>query len=102
MKAATDVCILVAWSASLAFAILYGLTARWWKTQIGRHMMTWGVLVFVILSLSSVSAVFGPDYAARPIVRLAVFFFLAGGLVNQLRILVTTQLRRKKDDLLHH
>jgi hypothetical protein len=58
--------------AFIVFVIMYQVTALWRETRMGRHMMTFNLVVAVILSYAFVSTVFGP-LPAREWVRLTVF-----------------------------
>lgn len=67
---------LVIISAVLAWAvcIAYHLSARWWESEVGRHVMTFTGVLAVVLSLWSVGALLSPTRGAWwDVVRLVAF-----------------------------
>lgn len=61
----------VVWSvvAGLAFVVIYAVTQPWWKTPVGRHMMSFMAGMTMILMLSLVGYFF-PDIGWRKELRI--------------------------------
>ena len=65
--------------AATAFPLLYGLTSPWWRSLVGRALMTKAVGLALLIDISIVYQFLGDDYAARNAVRFAVFGFILAG-----------------------
>lgn len=67
--------ILVVTSAVLAWAVcaLYHLSARWWESEAGRHVMTFTAVLAVVLTLWSVGALTPTKGPWWEIARLVAF-----------------------------
>lgn len=61
--------VYLAWPATLLYPLIYGLTAPWWRSWIGRALMTKAIGVFVLISFSVLYQMFGPNYWGRDYVR---------------------------------
>jgi hypothetical protein len=86
---------------ALAFVTLYHLNARWWKTEAGKYMMIWGVVVTMVLMLSSISLITGAGRAGATwflILRTLTFAAVPIMLGWQLRLLYTLQKAGKEND----
>lgn len=62
--------------AFLTFVVLYQLTAPWQETRMGRHMMTFDLVVTVVLVYAFVATIWGP-LPNRDWVRVAVYGAIA-------------------------
>lgn len=71
--------VYAAWPATLLYPVIYGLTAPWWKTWIGRALMVEAIGVFVLISFSALYQFFGPDYWGRDVVRIVGMTFSGVG-----------------------
>lgn len=63
--------VYAAWPATLLYPVIYGLTAPWWRSWIGRALMVEAVGVFVLLTFSVLFQAFGPNYPGRDVIRIA-------------------------------
>ena len=61
----------------LLFTIGYGVFARWWRSSLGRNMMTLALVHLVVFGLIVVQIDFGTGWAGRPVVRALVFGSIA-------------------------
>ena len=66
----------VLWSATAMLTIViayYHLTARWWKTPEGRHIMAWTFVMWTVLMLATASTIGALSLEVRLWIRLVVF-----------------------------
>lgn len=49
---------------SLSFVLIYGVRGKWWKSSIGRHMMTFMTGMFILLALAVAFRIW-PDIPGR-------------------------------------
>jgi exosortase/archaeosortase len=61
----------VAWPATMLFPVIYGITTPWWRSWIGRALMTDAIGVFTLVTLSVIVQWFGTDYWGRDFFRIA-------------------------------
>lgn len=98
------------WSAfagaatSLAFVVLYHLSAPWWRSAEGRHLMSFTASLALMLSWVSYRITVttpGPLPLSDEIVRTVVYALIAGLLLWRLALLWRRQigpgLRRRKE-----
>lgn len=78
------------------FVIGYSLLARWWRTEVGRHMWTWGAMVALLLTLIIVTHLLGRDYPGHDAVRIGCYGLLAVMIWRQVVLLVRLQIRRRR------
>lgn len=83
-----------------AFVIAYHIIAPWRNTDMGRHIMNFGLVLAVILDLWILRLFFGQGQEWFDWVRLAAFAGLPYVLFRQIWMLVRVQIldRRKKND----
>ncbi len=62
--------VYLAWPATLLYPLIYGFTAPWWRSWIGRALMVEAVGVFVLLTFSVLYQWFGPGYWGRDVIRI--------------------------------
>lgn len=93
---------LVALSAALAWAVcvLYHLSARWWVSEVGRHVMTFTGILAAVLTLWTAGALWSDGGAAWRVARLVAFtgvpVCLAWRLWILYRLQIRPELRREK------
>lgn len=75
MQAAGNILVIVTAALSWVFVVQYHLMAPWWRTEIGRQMMTYSAVVAVLLTLSAVRIIGGAglDTTWFVLLRLVVF-----------------------------
>ncbi|WP_329131758.1 hypothetical protein OG552_11090 [Streptomyces sp. NBC_01476] len=84
--------------ASLAFVVAYAVTAPWWRSLVGRHVMAvtaamgWLGMYTVLITVWPGGAVAAVLRVSRAVVILA----LAGLLVQRTVMVVRTQLGKRK------
>ena len=83
---------LMAFPATM-FPIIFGLTGPWWRTLVGRALMTKSVGLALLIDISLLYTIFGDDYAARDAVRLGVYGFILAGVWLQFIALVVEKRR---------
>lgn len=92
--------LLIAWPASLGFVVLYGVTAPWYKTFIGRALEGKSTSIFVLLTLSDLYALLGQNYVGRDTLKfigatmLVVFIWLQFVALIKIKL---EQLRDRRD-----
>ena len=96
MRLAGDVGVYVGAVAATLFVAVYHLSARWWESAEGRHMMSFTAAMALILDYSGVRLLLAalppvpPDVA---VARAAVFDVVALLLVWRLELLWRLQIR---------
>jgi hypothetical protein len=63
--------VYAAWPATLLYPIIYGFTAPWWRSWIGRALMVEAIGVFTLLTFSVLYQYFGPGYWGRDFIRIS-------------------------------
>lgn len=91
--------VLVVISAALAWAnvLAYHLSAPWWRSETGRHVMTFNAVLAIVLTLWAVGALTlnarGPWW---DMLRLVAFTGVPLSLGWRLTLLYRLQIRRKE------
>lgn len=70
-----QVLIVVALLPSFGFIVHYSLVYRWWRNEMGRHIVAFSGCVGAFLAFFTVSFFF-PTWPGRDWVRFALFLFL--------------------------
>lgn len=70
-------------AAEWTFIIRYTSTYRWWKTELGRHLITFSACL-ASFETSYVVTILWPHYPGREIVQLALFTLLTAAIVWRL------------------
>lgn len=83
-----------------AFVVAYGMTARWWRSLMGRGLFVQAAATSLVLSLVSGATFLGPDFPGRPYVRVVVYGLITVGLWAQLITYLVTvaRVRREKEN----
>jgi hypothetical protein len=99
MNADTAAVILVVGMAPAAtlFPLLYGLTTPWWRSLIGRALMTKAVGLALLIDISLAYQWLGDDYFLRDVVRLTVYGLIFVGVWLQLTALFVEKYRARGD-----
>ncbi|MFI0484897.1 hypothetical protein [Actinomadura sp. 9N215] len=87
---------LVVVSAVLAWAVcaLYHLSARWWESEAGRHLMTFTAVLALVLTLWTVGALTAAAHGRWwEIVRLVAFTGVPASLAWRLWMVFRLQIR---------
>lgn len=66
------VLLIIGWLAAAVFPVVYGLTMRFWESELGMHFWSYGVAVWLALTPGFIIVVFG-DFPGRGIVNLITF-----------------------------
>lgn len=88
----------IMWAAAIAswtFPVLYSILAPWWRSETGRMMFGWSVLVGLLFVMIGLSRVLGHDYPGQDVVRLICYGALAVMLWRWVALLVRLQIRRR-------
>lgn len=75
-----------------AFALLFHVLSDWKNSAIGRHFMSFMVMIGLVLTWSWIGFIFGVDEAIRGWVRVILYGVLAFVAWRQVRILVKLQI----------
>jgi hypothetical protein len=83
--------------AATLFPLLYGLTTPWWRSLIGRALMTKAVGLALLIDISLLYTWLGDDYFLRDAVRLTVYGLIFVGVWLQLTALFVEKYRARGD-----
>jgi hypothetical protein len=75
-----------------AFALLFHVLSDWKESAMGRHFMSFMVMIGLVLTWSWVGFIFGIDEAIRGWVRVILYGTLAFVVWRQVRILIKMQI----------
>lgn len=83
--------------AAIGCALVYGLLAPWWRSEEGRHLFSFQVVVAAVLSLSVVRVLFDPDGSVAWFawLRLVVFALVPIVLAWRLWLIIRAQVLRR-------
>lgn len=81
---------------SLTFVVGYHFSALWWKTEVGKHLMSIAASEAAILTTQSIRVISGVDSQCFEIFRLIVFLSFPMVLSWRLMILWKLQIRPKR------
>lgn len=84
----------LAWLPSLIFPLVYGLTAQWWKSIIGRALLINSVGVCLLITFTNLFQILGPDYMTRDTLRVAGITVLVLGLWFQATAIVKAKVHQ--------
>lgn len=59
--------------AILLFVIFYGVRSDWRRLVAGRSLMYMSIAMLAIMTLAAVTAILGPDFPFRPLIRFVVY-----------------------------
>ncbi|WP_067428394.1 putative phage holin [Nocardioides jensenii] len=86
--------IVAAAPPATVFPLLYGLSAPWWRSLVGRALMTSSLGLAFLIDISLAYKAFGDNYALRDVVRLSVYALIVCGAWMQF-LALAVQLRRR-------
>lgn len=75
-----------------AFALLFHVLSDWKESAMGRHFMSFMIMIGLVLTWSWVGFIFGIDEAIRGWVRVILYGTLAFVVWRQVRILIKLQI----------
>lgn len=93
----TNVAKIVAALAAVAFALVYGVTAPWWKRAVSRNVMALMSAIGLFLVLGLIQMVNPNAFDSWPWIRPVVWTIIAGLLVQRFVILLREQVLRRCD-----
>lgn len=82
--------------AMCVFTLIYGFRSRWWTNVVGRIFFPEKVVMCLVLTQVSLSAVTGSNYLGRDWVRLTLYGLGALSLVGMTVVLVWIQQRERR------
>lgn len=88
------------WAATVGawtFVIGYSVLARWWRTEAGRHMWSFSLMIALLLTLIVGTGLLGHDYPGRVWVRIGAYGLLAVMIWHRVALLVRLQVRRRRE-----
>lgn len=88
--------VLISWPVSVMFVLIYGLTAAWWKSNLGRGLFIKAVGVAIILSYSGLFYLFGSHYWGRDEIRVIGMGLVFAGLTYNTVNLIHAQVRARR------
>ena len=92
----TMVLAALVWAAAVGawvFVAGYSALAKWWRSEVGRHMWSFGAMVALLLTLIIVTRVLGRDYPGRDAVRIGCYGLLTFMVWHQVVLLFRIQVR---------
>jgi cytochrome bd-type quinol oxidase subunit 2 len=84
--------------ASLAFCVTYHVLARWWKTEFGKSLMIYQILMTLTLGLAIPRIIFGISSSIFEWARLIVFAVLPIAVVWRMVIMIKAQRKASEHD----
>jgi uncharacterized membrane-anchored protein len=88
-----NVLVLYTFFVSLAFVVVYQLTARWWESSIGRSLMTYQIAMTLIMGVTAVTSIF--DMQTNPTVQaIMLFIFSAVPVALTWRLIALVKVQR--------
>lgn len=79
-----------------AFPILYSAFFPWWKSPLGRALMTKATGLCLLIDASVLYAVFGDDYPLREQVRFLTFSLVLIGMCYQSLVIIKIKVQAKR------
>lgn len=79
------------------FALIYGLTTPWWRSMIGRALLTSSTALALLVDLSLLFQWLGPEYLGRAYVRVTVFGLVCLGAWLKFTALVGMKVQARKE-----
>lgn len=86
-----DAAIIATMLGALTFVIVYAVTARWWATTMGRHVMTFMAAILVVAFLATLTIFYGTSWPHRDAIRTAAWGAIAACLWWRVFILIKAQ-----------
>lgn len=98
MTIAGNVLVLITTVLGWTFCVLYHFLAPWWRTTMGRNVMTYGLVVAAVLSLSSARIIAGAGLETTwfQVLRLIVFAGVPMAISWRIAILLRLQREQKR------
>lgn len=90
--------ILIAAPAQTLFALIYGFASPWWRSLIGRALLTKALGLALLIDISLLYQWLGDDYALRDVVRISVYTLIACGAWLQLTALLAEKVKGRRED----
>lgn len=90
---AGDIALISGFVLSSVFCLIFGFTAKWWRSEGGTHIMVFTASLALIMGRLTVGALFGVPLARWEVV--GIYALIDVSLAWRLLILLRTQLRRK-------
>lgn len=98
MEIAGNIMVVVTTVLAWAFVVLYHVKAPWWRSEIGRHVMTYSTVVAAVLTLATVRLFSGASLDDTPwfaALRLVVFAGVPAAIGWRIAILWRVQRRNR-------
>lgn len=76
----------------LLFTLLYATMAPWWRSPIGRNMLSLGAVLAAVFLLVAAQLAFGIEWPAREWVRAGIFTAVAVAGWHRLYVLLVDQI----------
>lgn len=89
------VLVLAAFVPANLFVTLYGCTAKWWRSHIGRSLIISSVGLAALIDISFLVRILGEDYAGRNAARVVAFSLVVLGCWYQLGAFLVERFRRR-------
>ena len=86
-----DLAVFLTALGALVFVVLYAVTTRWNRTEMGRHVMIFMVSILVVTMLAVLSIFLGTDWPHREVIRGAAWAVIAACIWWRVAILVRAQ-----------
>lgn len=91
-----DILVIITFVTSLAFVIVYHLSARWWENDFGKSLMTYQVTMTIVLGLSISRIVLGgSEHPLFGWLRFGVFAVVPLALTWRIAVLIRLQWRKR-------
>ena len=95
MQLAGNIVVTIAAVLGWIFVVQYHLSAPWWRSEMGRHMMTYSAVVAAVLTLSVVRIVGGAGLDTPWFVLLRLIVFCGVPVAIGWRIVILWRAQRR-------
>lgn len=93
----TKALVFLALPAAVGFPLMYGTLQPWWRSMVGRALLTKSSAVGLLIVLAALVYLLGPDYAWREQVRACAFTLLVVGIWWQFLVFAPTIWRARRE-----
>ena len=98
MSTFLDVLWVAAFCMFLFFCMTYHLLAPWWRSEVGRNIMTLKASITALLGLRVLAVIFGDGFWGQDLLRAVLLMVLITAGFHRWKMLVTAQRRRPGSD----
>ena len=91
------VVLFACWIPAIGFPLVYGLTAKWWKSLIGRALETKATAMMFLVTLTNLFNLLGPNYYGRDTLKVVGASLLFVGMWSQFIAICKAKYEQRRD-----